>query len=185
MLGLGNKLTNSATVFDDSVFVFRKNLFAANDFEDYSVEGGALTFTANQSAPDGSTGWLKVVYPGTDQTNLSGIQNTNTTSEFFLQPYSDLSTPRQGSTFTLKFDIYLEGTDEWGTDDVTTTGLVAGYGVNQNIPVNAATTLEKTSANLLDSTATVDLKIYWPLSGDRPLGGATFYIKNLSIKINP
>ena len=111
MLGLGNSLVSSSTLNAD-VFSFSKSLLADNDFSDYSVQGGSLTFTANQSAPDGSTGWLKVVYPATDQTDtLSGILNDQSNATYFLSDWAAMSTPRPGSTYTLKFDMYLEGTD--------------------------------------------------------------------------
>ena len=185
MLGLGNSLVSSSTLNAD-VFSFSKSLLADNDFSDYSVQGGSLTFTANQSAPDGSTGWLKVVYPATDQTDtLSGILNDQSNATYFLSDWAAMSTPRPGSTYTLKFDIYLEGTDEWGTDDVKTTGLVGGYGVALDVPVDTAYSFSKQSSNLLTNQVNPDLKIYWVTAGDKPLGGATFYIKNISVVIHP
>lgn len=183
MLGLGNSITHPASISSGG-FVFFKSLLSSSDFESLSTEGGNITFTEDVSTPDsidpitgetvdGTGGWLKCVYPSTDQSNKSGISNSS-----FLA-----GAPQGGSSFTISFDIYLEDESKWGgTDDVLTHSLAYNFGVSEGVPPDQPVFYEDTSTGL--SSNNNQLQIYWLTIGDLPKAGAVFYIKNLSFRIN-
>lgn len=170
MLGLGNSTSSSTFLSGD--FVFFKSRLSSSDFEGFSVEGGDITFTENQTV-DGTDGWLKCVYPNQDQSNQSGITNST-----FLSGVT-----ATGSSFTVSYDIYLEESSKWeGPDDVRTHAIAFNYGTSEDIPVDQSFFYESTSSGLASNNNA--FRIYWLTPGDLPKAGATFYIKNLTIKIN-
>jgi hypothetical protein len=170
MLGLGNSTSNSTVLSGD--FVFFKSRLSSSDFTGLSIEGGDMTFTEG-STVDGTDGWLKCVYPNQDQSNQSGITNNT-----FLH-----SVTATGSNFTVSYDIYLEDSSKWqGPDDVRTHTILYNYGTSENIPVDQSFFYESTSAGLANNNNAIS--IYWLTANDLPKAGATFYIKNLTIKIN-
>ena len=176
MLGLG-------TSIDRSVFVAQGGSVEATPIADDFFTGdsvqGTLSFTANQSAPDGSTGWLKGVF-ATEQTSYVGILASN-----FAGTIGGITV---GSSYKISFDLFLsDGTNSenkahWPNGPTTTSVALGGNQANQDITSGQATLFDQTLAATTNNTF-VDLYIYWNNpTNDRPNAGAEFYIKNLKLE---
>lgn len=172
MLGLGKSIDRSGFVAQGDAPPIADDFFTGDSVQ------GTLSFTANQSAPDGSTGWLKGVFD-TEQTSYVGILRSNFAAE--------VGGITIGATYKISFDLFLsDGTnsaskDHWPNAPTTTTISLGGNQANQDITPGQATLFDKTLSAANNDTY-VDLYIFWNVpSDDRPNADAEFYIKNLEI----
>jgi hypothetical protein len=176
MLGLGNSIDRSGFIGAESGPLFFSSVIPVDFFAAYDVEGN-LSFTANQSAPDGSTGWLKMVFD-TEQTSIAGIVRSNFAAE--------MGGITLNQNYKISFDIFLsDGTNSaskahW-PEDPTTTQVSFSQTVSQNIAVGESVLCEQ---NLTDTnTSFTDLFVFWNIpSHHRPNADAQFYIKNLKLE---
>lgn len=149
----------------------------ANFFIDYSVTGGDLTFTANQSV-DSTNNWLKIQYPNAAQTNISGVLNRNAV------PAIDALT---GVTYRLQFDIHLLRGADWtegvGNNTVTVKTVFGSDTHTQEVAPDTSVTFD-TGTRVIQRDFANDNFIYFDVTNDLPEANAVFYIKNYSLSLN-
>lgn len=177
MLSLGLGVNRSGAPPKAQDFYLEIDNPLSNTFSDYSVQGGALTKTANQTI-DGSSGWLKIVYPDTDQTDsISGIDKSDIVEEAKVV---------FGRKFKVEFDIYLETADDWLQGDASNTkvSVVCIYGntyITKEVTPDSSYSFN-TGIKTVSATGAERLVIAFKTDDDLPEGGATFYIKNFKIR---
>lgn len=170
MLGLGTSIDRSAFVGEAGPEpLFFSSVIPADFFQQYSVEG-TLSLTANQSAPDGSTGWLKGAF-NQDQVGFSGITTDSS------NPFAIVS----GQDYKISFKIFLsDGAGQWPSGPTTTQASVGDAAFSQEITAGEVALFSQTSTAA--STNNV-LFVYWYLPAeDRPNAGAQFYIKDFKVE---
>ena len=149
----------------------------ANFFIDYSVTGGDLTFTANQSV-DGTNNWLKIQYPNVAQTNISGVLNRNAV------PAMDALV---GVTYRLQFDIRLARGADWtegvGNNTVTVKTVFGSDTHSEEVTPDTNVTFD-TGTRVIQRDFANDNFIYFDVTNDLPEANALFYIKNYSLSLN-
>jgi len=175
-LGLGLNRGQASTKKQD--FYVTSAAPPADYFNSYTVEGspGELTFTANQTV-DSTTGWFKIQYPATDQTNISGINKGNIV---------EAAGVKKGRNWRVKFDVFLETAADWtqgGAENTTVTLTVVWGNRFFDVEVTPDTT---TSVNTGIQTVAADnqnsLLIFFDGTDDLPESNAVFYIKNFEIQ---
>jgi len=170
MLGLGTSINRSAFVGEAGPEpLFFSSVIPADFFVNYSVEG-TFSLTANQSAPDGSTGWLKGVFSST-QSNFSGIRTVGFDQIGIVS----------GQDYKMSFKIFLsDGAGQWPNQPTTTQASVGGAALSQEITAGEVALFSQTSTATSNSD---ELFLYWYLpSEDHPNAGAQFYIKDLKVE---
>jgi hypothetical protein len=158
--------------------LFLSSVIPANFFTPDSIQG-TLSLTADQSAPDGSGGWLKGVF-SQDQTSFSGLLHNDFDGDITGGLVS-------GDSYKISFDFFLNsgtngnGETFWPSAPTTTTMSLGGRGPTQDISPGSATLWEQTLSSISRPDYN-DLYIFWNYpSSDRPHAGATFYMKNLKV----
>ena len=180
MLSLGLGITRSAARVAKEDFHLISNSPPVNFFNSFSVEGtpGSLTFTADQAAPDASTGWLKIQYPDSDQTSISGLQKSNMIEEAAV---------KQGKKWKLKFDIFLETAADWLQGGADNTTVQMGVLFGNRYYFADVTPDQSVSIDTGIQTVAVDdaerLTIYFNAENDLPESEAVFYIKNFDMQM--
>tara|TARA_R110000744_G_scaffold87640_1_gene171064 strand:- start:564 stop:1100 length:537 start_codon:yes stop_codon:yes gene_type:complete len=176
MLGLGNSIDRSGFISAESGPLFFSSVIAADFFAAYSVDGN-LSFTANQSAPDGSAGWLKMVFDA-EQTSTTGIERSNFNAE--------MGGITLNESYKVSFDIFLsDGTNSaskahWPVDP-TTTRISFGGQQSQDIAVGESVLYEQTLT--VSNTSFVHFYVYWNSPSQHlPNADAQLYIKNFKIE---
>ena len=166
----------------------RKKLFtdvniaqpATDYFRGYSVEGGSITFTADQTI-GGASGWLKGQFPGTNQSAPSGITVLN---------IADTGDVRKGMLFKVEFDIFLETAANWTEGSETTSNIAISFGnTTTNVDLTPDQTVHVTmtpKACDLDAainTSFNDLILFFNAENQTPEANAKFYIKNFEFRL--
>lgn len=166
-----------------------------NKWNDFSIQGGDLTFEADQDIPGGSGGgWLKITYPNTNQTNNSGIDHqTIMGDDVSLRLASDIC------DVSLKMYLYNDGNNFWeGTDNVNMriiapTGGQLTYSIAQDEEVSIDTSISVSTGSpsynllgepdgMIGSSGGASLAFYFHLGTDNPQANAVFYIKDVVCK---
>jgi hypothetical protein len=177
MLGLGNNLISGVYVESDTLISsYTSDFTSDNDgWAPYSIEGGSLTQTFNESI-GGSSGWMKNVFPG-NQTGISGLITTNL-----------FGTDRAiGDYAILSYKIYfVDDSGKWTGGDTDVTHVF--YIMNKTNTFVADMDEVVSTGNYKTEAATSGTYSRGPLlrfedSGDYPLAGAIFYIKDISINV--
>ena len=149
----------------------------ASFFIDYSVTGGALTKTENQSVAS-TNNWLKVQYPNVAQTNISGIAKPDAIES------SDVLV---GTTYRLQFDIHLLRGADWtegaGNNTVTVKTVFGSDTNSEEVPPDTNFTYD-TGTRIVQRDFANDVFIYFDVTNDLPEANAIFYIKNYSLSLN-
>lgn len=182
MLSLGLGLNRSAKPPKALLLDFSNDTPAADFFNSYSVNGGALTFTTDETI-SGVTGnnFLKIVYPQIAQTgvnsDISGVRmSTNLIESAAMQP---------GFYWQCTFDVYLEDDSAWTTgadnDVVSTVINFGGKAVKKNVNTDELVSVDTGQQQV--SNPTSNFLIYFSSPGDIPGPGATWYIRNLTVKL--
>jgi len=179
MLGLGNSLAGGGGLGGPVAVVYRY----ISDFTS-GLDGWAdnqefgHTLEYNQTAPDSSTGWLKVTFDGSEVGNAPGIKNVDA-----INP-----TPDSGSlAFTCSLKIYLDSPatsgDLWTNDPMGLNVNVTGRGtfVSPKIDLESVQNIEFSSTTLAASANRDDVIMTFTSGSDRPLAGAVMYIKDIEI----
>lgn len=180
MLGLGNSINRSGFVGGVSEGpLFFRSLLADDFFDTISVRQSVadLTITANQSAPDSSTGWLNVLFD-LKQTGVATFRHASILDAIVI-----------GQDYKISFDIFLNdglnSIDEshWPSPPTTTQVALGGQIVQQDITAGVATLFEQTLTASANASANLEFYLFWNLpSGDHPNADAQFYIKDLKVE---
>ena len=163
MLGLSNTISSLGTSSSAVVAsrgsgssepdpLFLSSVIPANFFTPDSIQG-TLSLTADQSAPDGSGGWLKGVF-SQDQTSFSGMVHLGFDSEITGGLVS-------GDSYKISFDFFLNsgtngnGEDFWPSAPTTTTLSLGGEDLAKTYRQDLLLCGSKHSLLLLDLTITI------------------------------
>ena len=144
-------------------------------FASYNVEGGQLSFTENQTV-DGVANWLKVKFPKTNQTDISGISKRDAVRAHELQ---------SGFSYKIQFSIELEDASKWtqGADNTEVTMKVSFGGVQTSYELTPDTVESiDTGVQTANQNNANDLTIFFDTTNDLPESEAVFYIKSLTIQ---
>ena len=153
------------------------NPLPADYFREYNVEGGRMGRSANQTI-GGQTGWLKLTYPNANQTDISGVVKTNIIGKPAVQPQY---------YWKCTFKIYLETLTDWTNDDINNTEVTLKINFGNRLyqvdiaadsVVSIDTGVQKVAAKEQDG-----LFIYFDVGTDLPEANASFYIKDLKLKV--
>ena len=127
-------------------------------------------------------GWLKVTFNADQTSVISGIERPNTLTSH---------TEEEDDYWQIDYKLYLQNVtgEEWDDssdddDPVNTFSVYAGIGDGGNaVPQDTLNIYN--SGNSIGSAATYGntLKLYWPVSGDRPKTGAVFWLKDLVLRV--
>lgn len=173
-LGLGLQRSKGATAKQD--YFIDKATIEAGFFTKYSIEGGDLTFTADQTITDNGSGWLKIQYPATNQTGISGVN---------AFPINEAGV-KAGRFFEIEFDVFLETADNWLQGDAsnTTVTLEVLYGnTYHSVEVTPDTdTSISTGIKTVSTEGANRFSIFFRTGDDLPEASAAFYLKNLTIR---
>lgn len=162
-----------------SPFSFEKAVLEESDGFFATSIIGEVTFAYNQTAPDSSTGWMKVSFDST-QTDYWSISNGT-----ILDGRGEV-----GATAVIEYDIYLESAALWGDDSandddvIRWTTQLGSRASSTDVDAETATSISHTLLNNPSDSDTLIFRngliteVY-----DFPLAGAELYIKNLSIDI--
>lgn len=180
MLGLGLGVQKSAPSTKKQDFFIEQDNIPVGYFGDYSIDGTApedsLTYTADQSAPDSSTGWLKIQYPDSDQTSISGINKGD-----LVEAAATIA----GRKFRVQFDVFLETAANWtegaGNNTVTLEVLYGNTYFAVEVTPDQATSVS-TGIQTVSVSGQDRLTIFFRTAGDLPEANATWYIKNFKIR---
>ena len=141
-----------------------------------AVTEGTIEFTANETAPGSTAGWLKCKYD-TTQTSSSGI-----VLAWFSGPGFGIVA---GDYFTISYDIYfLDDGGKWqGSDPVSS--RVQHFGLTSTTAVNLDT-ITSVGPSTITSTGnqTTYLAIDVQVGSDLPQEGAVFYIKDIVAELH-
>ena len=166
----------------------RKKLFtdvdiaqpATDYFRDYSVEGGSISFSADQTI-GGTSGWLGGQFPATNQSAPSGITVLN---------IADTGDARKGMLFKVEFDVYLEALANWTEGSETTSNIKIAFGnTTTGVDITPDQTVHVTmSPTACDLDASVntsfnDLILFFNAENQTPEANARFYIKNFEFRL--
>jgi len=177
MLSLGLGLTRETPVRELLVDVSIQPILTTT-FVDYSVSGGALTKTESQTV-DGTSGWLKIVYPNTAQTDISGLRDAE---PGFIE---DIAIIRNQHYWRATFDIFLETAADWtegaGNTTVQTSVQFANSLYKEDIAPD--TTVSVDTGAVRCAQPNNNFSIYFRAENDLPEAGATYYIKNFTLKV--
>lgn len=177
MNGLGLGASKAATPITTTSVerTATKTLLPSDYFNSYNVEGGLLKFVASQTA-GGTGGWLKIQFPNTNQSNISGVSRSNAVSAHEAQ---------EGFKYKLTFDIFLETAADWtqgaGNTQVTTKvnfgNVTTSFEVTPDQSVSIDTGVKTIRANNQNN-----LLIFFNTNDDLPEAGAVFYLKNFQLQ---
>lgn len=148
---------------------------AAAEFGPYNIEGGNLTFTANQTK-DGSSNWLKIQYPNSNQSNISGISKRGLLSDNEGAP---------GIKYKITFDLYLETAADWtqGAANTAVTTKIYFGGETHQVDITPDQTVSiDTGVKKITTKGQNTLLIYFDAPNDLPEAEAVFYIKDFTFK---
>tara|TARA_R100001510_G_scaffold50468_1_gene49500 strand:- start:345 stop:887 length:543 start_codon:yes stop_codon:yes gene_type:complete len=178
MLGLGQSLS-SPSFIGDSGFSYSRSVIRSTDGWTLVSVDGSPTLEYNQTAPDSSTGWMKLTFD-TTQTNYFAIQNTSILSGAVVG----------GSVAVIKHDVYFHNAALWGDDSASDDDIIKWqtlYGLGtqvSSVPTDQAVTV---THNVTAINANEQLQFRNELGGDSgtdyPLANAELYIKNIDIQI--
>lgn len=174
-LGLGATKSTATTTVTTMGQTDTKTLLPGNYFNSYNVEGGFLTFTAAQSA-GGQGGWLKIQFPDTNQSNISGVSRADAV---------DAHEAQSGFKYKITFDIFLETAGNWtegaGNTQVTTKvnfgNVTSSFEVTPDQSVSIDTGVKTITANNQNN-----LLIFFNTANDLPEARAVFYLKNFVLQ---
>jgi len=182
MLSLGLGLSRSSRIPPALLVDVSEDTPATDFFQDYSVQGD-LTYTTDESI-SGVSGndFLKIVYPTTPlQTGVNSDISGITNKMKFINP----AALRVGYHWKMTFDIYFETIGDWTTGaDNTEITLSTAFG-NKTLQYTTAadTVLSVDTGNQLVSAVNDRFFLYFDTAGDIPNAGATFYIRNFTLKV--
>jgi len=152
-----------------------KTLLPGDYFNSYNVEGGLLSFTAAQ-AVGGQGGWLRIEFPNTNQSNISGVSRSDAAAAHEAQ---------QGFKYKITFDIFLQTAASWtegaGNTQVTTKvnfgNVTSSFEVTPDQSVSIDTGVKTITANNQNN-----LLIFFNTTNDLPEARAVFYLKNFVLQ---
>jgi len=177
MLSLGLGLTRETPVRELLLDLSIQPILETT-FDDFSVVGGALTMTENQTV-DGKSGWLKIVYPNTSQTDNSGLRGAN---PGFIE---DIAIVPRTHFWRATFDIFLETADDWtqGVGNTTVQTSVQFATSSYKAEVTPDTTVSVDTGAVKCSQSNNNFTIFFRGDDDLPEAGATYYLKNFTLKL--
>ena len=174
-LGLSASKGTGSTTVDTTTRAMPLAYIEADYFRSYNVEGGQLTFTENQTV-DGSPSWLKIQFPNTNQSDISGISRKDAAN-----PYNAQS----GFSYKITFSIELEGAANWtqgvGNTEVTMKVAFGGVTTTFQLTPDTVETVD-TGVQTVASDDSTNLIIYFNTEDDLPESRAVFYMKGLNIQ---
>jgi hypothetical protein len=179
MIGLGTSINRGGFVSSGGGPLYSKEVIESGDGWSLINVEGSPTIEYNQTAPDSSTGWMKITF---DQTQ---------TDYWYLRNSSILSGQVSGGTQgTIKYDLYLHNAALWGDNTADDDDIISWRTsmFTNSSPVNVSTD-SVTSINF-SSTASFPYSIIDITNGiinddkDLPLANAEFYMKNLEITVS-
>ena len=182
MLGLGLGVNKSTSTPKVILLDLDFETPATDFFNSYSVTGGALTFTADQSIPSSQdTNFLKIQYPNAPQnavgSEISGVRNKNVLIED--------SAVNPSFYWRITFDVFFETDADWTTgennDDVQMITQFSNRAVKRNVDTDTLTSIDTGVQQV--GTQSGNLLIYFNNAGDIPGANATWYVRNFTMKL--
>lgn len=181
MLGLGQSLSTSSLTRSQETFSYSKSTIESSDgWSTFGVEGSP-TIQYDQTAPDSSTGWLKLTFDQS-QSNFWALTNSaimNSSSRGSVV----------GATAIISHDVYFDSAALWGNDgenddDVIRWATFFGNATgNTDVTAASAVTVTQT-ITATSTTTTIQLRNGITVNtNDLPLAGAALYIKNIDIQV--
>lgn len=182
MLGLGLGANKSTATPKTILLDLDFETPSVDFFNSYSVTGGDLTFTADQSIPSlQDSNFLKIQYPNAPQnavgSEISGVRNADT---IILD-----SAVNTSFYWRATFDVFFETDANWTTgennDDVQTIIQFSNRAVKRNVDTDTLTSIDTGAKKV--GTQSGNLLIYFNNEGDIPGANATWYIRNFTLKL--
>jgi hypothetical protein len=182
MLGLGLGVNKSTATPKLILLDLDFETPATDFFSSYSVVGGELTFTADQTAPGvQGANFLKIQYPNANQnavgSEISGVRNRSSLIED--------SAVNPSFYWRITFDVFFETDANWTTgannDDVQTVIQFSNRPVKRNVTTDTLTSIDTGAKQV--GTESGNLLIYFNNAGDIPAANATWYIRNFTMKL--
>ena len=181
MLGLGQSLSNPSFSGEETFSYFKETIESSDGWSAFGVEGSP-TIQYNQTAPDSSTGWLKLTFDQS-QTNFWALANNSIMND-------SLRGVEAGVTATIKHDVYLHSAALWGSNDendddvISWSTFFAGDPNSSAISPDSAVTVTSTHTQTGNPTTTIQFRNGVTNNDyDLPLANAVLYIKNIDIQV--
>ena len=180
MLGLGNSLTHSSVTKEITPpFSYSKRIIESSDGWYLSGVSGSSTIDYNETAPDSTTGWMKITFDQ-DQPDFWALINNTILAQ----------RAEQNASVVIKYKVYLHDASTWGNDGeddddvIAWTTFLAGGTDNTDVTPSTSTSITHTIPKTFSASSQIQLRNQVISENiDLPLASAELYVKDIEIDV--